>query len=215
MSRQPVATVVLAVVLAGLVAGGALDAGGLAPPTDRTPAPATLPADALADSEFSGSARTERTTATVSVGGRPATFETAAAVAEYRRSVAVPLVGEAPLAALITVSTPAWETPVGGVNPLVGASNERVADTLVDGRPGVSVAGRDGQRRVRIFGEYRPVTRFRGRVSEGGLSVRAYVHVATTVHEGDHVVVVAVYPRLLAGQREAVLELVSRLDHPG
>lgn len=219
MDRRRVAAgvgVVALVVLLVLAASGELAVlVGLETKT-ATAAPATVESETAAETGYrlvGTDAQTVRRGATVA--GVGPTVEVESRVAEYRREVALPVVGDVPAAAFVVVSTPQVRTLGIALNPVGQADGRAILDRAEQRYGAFSVDRKVGERTVPALGKRATVERFRGERTVAGLvTVDLDLHVTTVPHEGDYVVAVGIHPTLVGGERARIDRLIGGLEHP-
>lgn len=158
---------------------------------------------------------TETVRRQATVAGVGPTVEVESRVAEYRRQVSLPVVGEVPAAAFVVVSTPQIRTLGIALNP-VGRADGRAILDRAEGRYGAFTVDRKlGERTVRTLGKTATVERFRGERTIAGLvTVDLDLHVTTVPHEGDYVVAVGIHPTVVEDEPGRVDRLLRGLAHP-
>lgn len=146
--------------------------------------------------------RIEQQTITRSYGSGEASKEVKVVnvLAEYKRQVSLgPLSGE--LARFSVFTTPAVEVAGQQFNPVGDMSNAELA-LLVQKKYGTITNVRlQDNRTVQLVGEQATVSKFTADATTvAGKQVDVYLHIGQTYHEGDYVIVIAVYPQQLQEQ---------------
>jgi hypothetical protein len=210
MARSGVAGVLLAVLV---VTSGCT--GVLSDPVSFSASKATV-SDAALDATGYEHRRTDRmgVNRTFSAAGQEKKVEVTNWISEYDRQVGLPGVGEKRAAMFVTFASPKVEVLGKSFNPLAEYDDRRVAERFVDQLARVGNLREVETRNRTMLGTATEVTKFETNVrTAGGVEFDAYLHLTTVEHEGDVVVAVAVYPRLLSGQDEKVGRLLEGIQH--
>lgn len=134
-------------------------------------------------------------------------------LAEYKRQVNIPALGEQELARFTVLSTPKVEVLDRTFNPVGDMSNREIAEMVQQEYQSVSDIQKTGERNVTVLGEQRKVTEFEARAQTvGGQQVDVYLHITKFGHGDDYIVSVAVYPQQL-NEQENVDRLLKGVEH--
>lgn len=168
----------------------------------------------VADTNYEYNGTVDRAvTRTFEVGGSTQNVTVTNRMATYDKAIEVPGLGSQRLAVVVVLSSPSIGLAGSEFNPLADASARDLAAMLSERRAGLSVDRRVGQSTVETLGTRVTVHRFRGSQSVGPTSLDVTVQVTKVEHEGDFVVVSAVYPRRL-DDAETVRRMIRGLSHP-
>lgn len=133
-------------------------------------------------------------------------------LAEYKRQVSVGLL-EGELARFSVFTSPGVEVAGQEFNPVSDMSNAELAMLVQEKYGTVSDVRLQGNRTVELLGRQATVSKFTASAQTvGGQSVDVYLHIGQVAHEGDYVVVIAVYPQQLQ-EEENVDRLVRGVEH--
>jgi len=167
--------------------------------------------------ETTGYEQTTAETRTISrdveFGGQQRTINVTNHVAQYAKVIDFGPLGQVNASRFILVSTPGAQVAGQTLNPAASWSNRRVIE---------QVAGRSGQirdvafvgnRSVQSLGERRNVGEFTGTTTIEGQEVDVLLHVASFEHQGDVVVLVAIYPEQI-DEQDNVDTLIGGVQHP-
>jgi len=151
---------------------------------------------------------------TFTVEDQSRTVEVVSHLVQYHKNVSAGPVGEQRVAALAVLSTPEVNVLGETFNPVGDMSDEELVEQFTSRYDSVTVGDRVGETEVSTLGTETGVSKFEGtaRVADG-TEVPVYVHVTKVNHDGDYVVVLAVYPQALSGESETVLEMIRALEH--
>lgn len=188
--------------------------GILSGPLTFSASQVTVSDAALADTGYEVN-RTEEMTVSreFSAAGQTKEVEVTNWIAEYHKSVGIDGVGEKPVAAFVTFSSPQVEVLGQSFNPLDKYSNRQLAETFTQRMQRVENVQQVGTRNVTMLGKTTEVTEFEATVTTSlGLQFDASLHVTKVEHDGDFVVAVGVYPQQLDGKSD-VNRLIRGVQH--
>lgn len=152
-----------------------------------------------------------------SAAGQTREVEVTNHVAEYSRSVSVPLFGDQQVARFTVLSTPKVTiAEQGPFNPVADMNNTELVLTLQEKYEGISNVQQESDRTVRVLGNQTTVSKFRADATmDNGESVEVFIHITKVEHGDDFLVAVGVYPTQVDGEQENVDTLLRNIDHPG
>lgn len=136
-------------------------------------------------------------------------------VAEYKRQMSLPVLGEQEFARFTVLATPKVTIAgQGPFNPVGDLSNRELAQQLQEKYETVQNVQLEGNRTVTVLGEGVQVSKFTAEAQiKGGETVDVYVHIAQAETDEDFVVMVAVYPQKLDGEQQKVDRLLEGVQH--
>lgn len=152
---------------------------------------------------------------TVSAAGQERRVQVTNWMAQYDRSVDLGALGSQRAAVFVALSTPKVEVAGQTFNPVGDMSNRELLQQLQSRYGGLQVGAQVANDSVTALGEERAVEKYEAQADFQGETADVYVHVAKFEHDGDFVVVVAVYPQQLPDEQEKVYALVAGLEHGG
>lgn len=158
--------------------------------------------------EFAGSRSQELSR---EVAGRTVTVSNR--VATYEKAFEVPSVGRATLGAFVLVASPAVEIAGRTMNPLGEFDDDRLVEEFTRRFGGVDAPERVGSSSLTMLGEAADVSEYAATATYRGTEVDVSIHVTRVRHEGDFVVALGVYPRLV-DESEAVASMIESATHP-
>lgn len=123
--------------------------------------------------------------------------------------------------AFVALSTPDVEVGGVGVNPLTSMSNrevigfilERVAAAGGASETDVPELKQTGASQISLLGESTEVVHYRTTVEADGQDVPMRIHVATTRHDGDVLVLIGLHPDAI-DEQDTILSLMESVEHP-
>lgn len=150
-----------------------------------------------------------------SVGGQKRQVQVTNWMAQYDRSVELGALGSQRAAVFVAFATPQVEIGPKTFNPVGDMSNRELLQKLQSRYGSLQVGSQVGSDTVTALGGERTVTKFEGKANFQGTTADVYIHVAKFKHDGDFVIVVAVYPQQLDGEQGKVYALIGGLEHGG
>jgi hypothetical protein len=136
-------------------------------------------------------------------------------IAEYERTVSLPVLGEQPLARFSVISSPGVEIAGQTLNPLGKFSDRELAMQFQEKYDTVSDVRFVDNRTVEVQGGQETVSKFTATATlESGQEADVYLHIAKYKDGDDFIVAVAVYPQNLDGEQSNVDTLLSGIEHP-
>jgi hypothetical protein len=134
-------------------------------------------------------------------------------ISEYQKSVSITGMGERPVAAFATFSSPQVDVLGKSFNPLAKYSNRELAQKFTQRMKRVEDVQQVSSRNVTMLGKTTKVTKFEATITtSSGITFDAYLHVTKVKHDGDYVVAVGAYPKKLDGQAD-VDRLIEGVQH--
>lgn len=134
-------------------------------------------------------------------------------VAEYQRSVSL-LGNSQPYARATVIASPEVNVLGQTFNPLADLSNRELAQRLQSEYDTVQNVQYESERTETVLGEEVTVSKFSAEATTtAGQTMDVYVHITKTKDGDDFVVGVAVYPKQLDGEEQAVNTLLSGIEH--
>jgi hypothetical protein len=178
--------------------------------------PAAVDDTAAANAGYS---LTEAKTATVNrtfeVAGQTRTVTVDNRVATYEKALDFGPLGTARLGTFAVVTTPAVEIAGETLNPLGDYDNDQLVGLLASNYTGLQDVDRVSSRQVTALGTETQVTKYAATAPTAfDQQIDVFVHVTSVRHEGDFVIAMGVYPQVLDGEEDRILELVRALEHP-
>lgn len=149
----------------------------------------------------------------VEFGGQQRTINVTNHVGQYARVVDFGPLGQVNASRLIVVSTPGAQVAGQTLNPAASWSNRRVIEQVAQRSGQIRDVSFVGNRSVQSLGEARNVGEFTGTTTIQGQEVDVLLHVASFEHQGDVIVLVAVYPEQI-DEQDNVDTLIGGLQHP-
>jgi hypothetical protein len=137
-------------------------------------------------------------------------------VAEYSRSVDLPVFGDQQVARFTVLSTPKVTIAgQGPFNPVDDLNNTELVLTLQEKYDGISNVQPESERSLTVLGNETTVSKFRADATmDTGESVEVFIHITKVEHGDDFVVAVGVYPTQVDGEQENIDTLLQNVDHP-
>ncbi len=132
--------------------------------------------------------------------------------AQYQKSVGIEGVGEQTVAKFVVVSSPAVEVGEKSFNPLSKFDNKDLVEKFVAGYANVHDVHTVGSKNVTMLGKETKVTEFAGTAKTHGVSIDVTIQATKVKHDGDWIVVLAVYPKKL-DESDDVYKLISGVQH--
>ena len=152
---------------------------------------------------------------TFAAAGQERTVSVTNRLARYERRIEIPTLPAQRAAVFAVLASPKIELFGRTFNPVGEMSNRDLLGMLQERYTGLSVGSRTGGQSASMLGQSTTVDRYQGSGTLAGGSVDVFVHVARVAHEGDFVVAIAVYPRLVGDEDPIVKRLVEGIRHGG
>ena len=154
-------------------------------------------------------------TRTFSAAGQERTVEVTNRAARYERRVDLPALPAQRAAVFVAFTSPKIELFGETFNPIGEMSNRELLELVQDRYTGVSVGGRVGSHEATMLGQSTTIEKFQGSATLAGAPVDTLIHVTRVEHEGDYVLAITIYPRLLTDEDGTVARLVEGIEHGG
>lgn len=137
-------------------------------------------------------------------------------VAEYARSVSIPLFGDQQVARFTVLATPKVTiAEQGPFNPVGDMNNTELVLTLQEKYETISNVRPESERTMTVLGNETTVSKFRAdATTDTGQSVEVFIHLTKVDHGDDYLVAVGVYPAKADGEQENVDTLLQSIVHP-
>jgi hypothetical protein len=137
-------------------------------------------------------------------------------LAEYSRSVSLPVFGDQQIARFTVMATPKVRIAgQGPFNPVGDMNNTELVLTLQEKYETISNVRPESDRTVTVFGNETTVSKFRAdATTDTGQSVEVFIHITRVDHGDDYLLGVGVYPTQVDGEQENVDTLLQSIDHP-
>jgi len=152
-------------------------------------------------------------TQNVSVAGQTRTVELSNELHGYNRTVSVQSLGEAGLARLLVLSTPAVKVGGQTLNPLSQLSNKQLITRLASEYGNVGQLDEGETRTVNALGSTRNVSKFATTTTTNGVEINTTIHVTTFKHGSDFIVAVALHPERVEGEQQRIDTLLAGIEH--
>ncbi|PSQ41098.1 hypothetical protein BRD10_00970 [Halobacteriales archaeon SW_12_71_31] len=178
--------------------------------------PATVSQGARSETDYEERSVSERVvTREFSAGGESRSVEVTNQLARYERRLDLGPLGSQRAAAFPVLASPEVEVLGEVFNPIADLSEREILDRFDSEYENLSVGEMVGSRTVTVLDTETEVEKYEGTADLAGSVVDVFVHVTKVQHEGDFVVVVAVYPQRFPDEESAVFTLLSGLQHTG
>lgn len=172
--------------------------------------PATVEERALAETDYDHYRTVEiEETRTVGTDATSREIDVVNVRTEYDRGIDLDPLGETRAAVFATFATPKIEVLGRPFNPVEEMGNREIASELQSRYEEVSIDAEIDRRTVTVLDEVIEISKFEGRATLMGVSFGVFVHVGVAETDDDHVLVLAIYPRLLSGEEETVVTLAE------
>lgn len=149
-------------------------------------------------------------------GGESRTVIVTNKIAEHRKSVQLPAVGDADAAIFTSLTTPQVDILGKKFNPVKDMSAKRIAQMVQKQYDNVVAPSQESEGNVTINGEETTQTKFRADAQFEGNPVELFLHITEAVELGsDFVVTVGGYPTALPGEEQNVLQLMQSVEESG
>ena len=152
---------------------------------------------------------------TFSAAGQERTVSVTNRAARYERRVDLPALPAQRAAVFVAFTSPKIELFDRTFNPIGEMSNRELLELIQERYTGVSVGGRVGSHEATMLGQSTTIEKFQGSATLAGASVDTLIHVTRVEHEGDYVLAMAIYPRLISDEDGTVARLVEGIEHGG
>lgn len=177
---------------------------------------ATVSSDARAGTGYEEAAIEDVVvTRTFSAGGQERTVEVTNRAARYERRVDLPALPSQRAAVFVAFTSPKIELFGETFNPVGEMSNRELLELVQERYTGISVGDQVGSHEATMLGRSTTIEKYEGSAALAGVSVSTFVHVTRVEHEGDFVVVLAIYPNQLGGEDDTVAKLIEGVQHGG
>ncbi len=133
-------------------------------------------------------------------------------VAQYDKTIGIEGVAEQTAAKFVVVSSPNVEIADKSFNPLDEFDNRDLVEKFVAGYGNVDNIETVGSRRTTLLGTKTTVTEFSATARSHGATVDVTIQATKIKHDGDFIVVLAVYPKKL-DESDNVAQLLSGVQH--
>lgn len=152
---------------------------------------------------------------TFAAGGQERTVTVTNRAARYERRVDLPALPTQRAAVFVAFTSPKIELIGETFNPIGEMSNRELLELVQERYTGISVGSRVGEHGATMLGQSTTIEKYQGTATLAGASVDTLVHVTRVEHEGDFVLAVAIYPRLISDEDGTVERLVEGIEHGG
>lgn len=142
-------------------------------------------------------ARTHTGTKPYTLGDKSITAKIVSQLIEYHRSIDLDDSGNQEVARFAVLSTPKVDLGFQSFNPLHGVSEEVLLEGLQPQYGKVQIGERIDSSTITVLGEATPVTKRHGTAVYQEKQVDLYIQLAQTVRDGDHQILVGIYPQLI------------------
>lgn len=177
--------------------------------------PATVSEHAVSESgyEYNGTKEVQMTR-TFEVAGQQREVAVTNHLSEYDRTVDLGIFGGEKKAAVFAVfTTPQVEIAGKTFNPVGEMSNRELLEQLQSRYESIQIDERVERNIVTTLGTDATVETYAGTAAFGPFDVDVRVQITTIEHDGDFVIAIGVYPRLLPSEDETVRDLIRGLEH--
>lgn len=172
--------------------------------------PATIDERVLDETDYEHYRTVEvEETRTVGAGAASREIDVVNVRTEYDRRIDLNPFGEARAVVFATFATPKIEVLGRRFNPVDEMDNREIASEIQSRYEEVSIDAEIDRRTVTVLEEAIEVSKFEGRATLHGVSFDVFVHVGAAETDDEHVLVLAIYPRLLSGEEETVVALTE------
>ncbi|WP_436903100.1 DUF6517 family protein [Halovenus halobia] len=149
-------------------------------------------------------------------GGESRTVTVTNKIAEHRKSVQLPGLGDADAAIFTALTTPQVEILGKKFNPVKDMTARRIARMVQKQYDSVAAPSEESSEDISINGEETTQTKFRADAQFEGNPVELYLHISKAVELGsDFLVTVGGYPTTLPGEEQNVLQLMKSVQESG
>ncbi|WP_231183780.1 DUF6517 family protein [Haladaptatus sp. DYF46] len=135
-------------------------------------------------------------------------------VAQYDKSIGIAGVAEQTAAKFVVVSSPNVEVADKSFNPLDKFDNRELVEKFVAGYGNIEDIETVGSRQTTLLGTKTKVSEFSATARSHGATVDVTIQATKIKHDGDFIVVLAVYPEKL-DESDNVARLLSGVQHQG
>lgn len=177
--------------------------------------PGTVSSDALSETgyEYNGTNEVQMTR-TFEVADQKREVMVTNHLSEYQRTIDLGTFGGERKAAVFAVfTTPQVKIAGETFNPVGEMSNRELLEQLQSRYETIQIDERVERNIVTTLGTDATVETYAGQANLGGVNVDIRVQITTVKHDGDFVIAIGVYPRLLPGEDETVRNLIRGLEH--
>lgn len=152
---------------------------------------------------------------TYAVAGQERNVTVTNHVAEYAKSVSVPLFGDKQVARFTVFATPKVTIAgQGPFNPVSDMNNTQLALLLQRQYTSIDNVQRESERSTTVLGEETTVTKFRADATMvGGQSTEVFFHLTKVEDGDDYVVLLGIYPTQVE-EEENVFRMMAGAEHP-
>ncbi|ODR82339.1 hypothetical protein BG842_01080 [Haladaptatus sp. W1] len=135
-------------------------------------------------------------------------------VAQYEKTIGIDGVAEGTAATFVVVSSPDVKIASKSFNPLSKFDNRDLVEKFVSGYGNIHDIRTVGSENVTVLGTNTKVSEFTATASSHGANVDVTIQATKLKHDGDYIVVLAVYPKRL-DESDSVSSLLSGIQHGG
>ncbi len=135
-------------------------------------------------------------------------------VAQYHKSIGIAGIADGTVATFNVVSSPSVSVGKKSFNPLAKYNNKQLVEKFVAGYANVHDIKTVGSKQVTMLGKKTKVSTFTGTATSHGASIDVTIQATKVKHDGDWIVVLAVYPKKL-DESDDVSQLISGVQHNG
>lgn len=135
-------------------------------------------------------------------------------IAEYSKSVSLPVFGDQEVARFSVLATPQVNVLGETFNPVGDMNNTQLALLLQEKYQGISNVRAESERSVTVAGSDTTVSKFRAdAVMDTGQTTEVFLHVTKVSDGDDYLVAIAVYPTQLDGEQAKVDTMLRGIEH--
>ena len=212
VSRRSVLSASVSTLLAATAGCSAILGSG----AEFSSATATVSADARSGTGYEEAAIEDVVVErTFSAAGQERTVSVTNRAARYERRVDLPALPSQRAAVFVAFTSPKIELFGETFNPIGKMSNRELLALVQERYSGLSVGGQAGSQEATMLGQSTTIEKYQGSGTLAGASVDTFVHVTRVEHEGDYVLAMAIYPRLVGDEDDTVTRLVEGIEHGG
>jgi hypothetical protein len=135
-------------------------------------------------------------------------------VTQYDKTIGIDGVAEQTAAKFVVVSSPNVEIAEKSFNPLDKFNNRELVEKFVAGYGNINDIETVGSRQTTLLGKQTKVSEFSATARSHGATIDVTIQATKIKHDGDFIVVLAVYPKKL-DESDNVSQLLSGVQHEG
>lgn len=135
-------------------------------------------------------------------------------VAQYDKSIGIAGIADETVATFVVVSSPDVEIAEKSFNPLDKFDNRDLVEKFVAGYGNIDDIRTVGSRGTTVLGTKTKVSEFSATARSHGATIDVTIQATKIKHDGDFIVVLAVYPKKI-DESDNVSRLLDGIDHDG